>query len=114
MSIGRRIARERQHRGWSQQQLAERSRLSRSTVSSAELGAHATTLATLEAIAAGFGLDFDQLYCPGGTGRVASPVAPWPADPCDCLTRHYHLTTQQALALHRFLTHLAPRATLDP
>ena len=60
MSFGARLARLRERRQMSQVGLARRAALSQSTISKLEAGVRSPSLATMECLAAGFGLSLAQ------------------------------------------------------
>jgi transcriptional regulator with XRE-family HTH domain len=110
VDIGYWIKAARTRRGWTQHQLAGAARISRSTVSSAELGSHSTTLATLSSIAAALDVTLEHLFCHESTAnRVADPGSPYGDNPCACLIDAYDLQPSEANALHRFLTNIKKR-----
>jgi len=74
------VKRQRARHGWSQQELAERSQVSRGMIAKIESGAENVSLATLGRIALAFGISFTDVVSaagPEGAGLAGAPVQVW-------------------------------------
>lgn len=63
-NLGRRIAKQRKHKQWSQQQLAEVAKLDRTYISGAERGKQNLTIGAIAKIADALGMDLEDLLVP--------------------------------------------------
>ena len=73
------IAQHRTARGWSQEQLARRTSLSRATISAIETGRVAPSTAAALVLADAFGSRVEDLFRLAGRAQRAEPVWAWPA-----------------------------------
>ena len=73
------IARHRTAHGWSQEQLARRTSLSRATISAIETARVAPSTAAALVLAAAFGSRVEDLFHLAGRAERAEPVWAWPA-----------------------------------
>lgn len=86
-TVGRQIRQQRQHRGWSVQELSDRARVSRRMLTQIELGQANPSLVTVDHIAHALGTDFVSLAMPPTTpaeeasgGRLGAAVRVWSSD----------------------------------